>query len=82
MNLVILDISSTRMGLITKNWYINDDTAYFNDPFVLHFLFWNWWGIVGIWSIYGAFRRISKQHVASWYSSILLVQASGHQLKY
>ena len=60
MNLVILDISSTRMGLKTKNWYINDDTAYFNDPFVLHFLFWNWWGIVGIWSIYDPFKRIPK----------------------
>ena len=82
MNLVILGISSIRTGLISKNWYINDDTAYFNDPFVLHFLFWNWWGIVGIWSIYDPFKRIPKQHMAGWYSLILLVQISGHQFKY
>ena len=53
-----------------------------SDSVVLHFLLWNWWGIVGIWSIYDPFRRIPKQHVAGLYSPILLVQASGHQFKY
>ena len=37
---------------------------------------------VGIWSIYGPFKRIPKQHVAGWYCPILLVQANGQQFKY
>ena len=78
INLVILGISSTRTGLILTGILT---MIQHSDPVVLHFLLWNWWGIVGIWSIYGPFRRIPKQHVDGWYSPTLLVKANGHQLK-
>jgi len=81
MNLVILGVCSTRMGLTYRKTGILTMIQH-GDCFVIHFLLWNWWGIVGISSIYGLFRRIPKQHVAGWYSPILLVQTSGHQLKY
>ena len=45
MNLVILGISSTRTGLILTGILT---MIQHSDPFVLHFLLWNWWGIVGI----------------------------------
>ena len=37
MNLVILGISSTRTGLIPKDWYINDDIAQWSFSFISYF---------------------------------------------
>ena len=45
MNIVILGISSTRTGLILTGILT---MIQHSDPVVLHFLLWNWWGIVGI----------------------------------
>ena len=46
MNLVILGISSTRRDSYRKTGILT--MIQHSNPFVLHFLLWNWWGIVGI----------------------------------